>query len=202
MKDILLGTQICYNKGQAQYVEAHLPKIGVNTGFKHYRINYQIISPTLRLLDEEGKQIGILSKIEALQKAKELDMDVVEIAPNAVPPVAKLIDYKKFKYQEQKKERDSKKSQKNVDLKEVRLRPFIGQHDFDTRLKQAVEWLEDGNQIKVNVIFKGREITRKEFGFEVMKRFLASMENVKVVREPHLEGKILSAMIVPSKKAV
>lgn len=156
----------------------------------------------MRLLDEEGKQIGILSKIEALQKAKELDMDVVEIAPNAVPPVAKLIDYKKFKYQEQKKERDSKKSQKNVGVKEVRLRPFIGQHDFDTRLKQANDWLSDGNQIKINVIFKGREITRKEFGFDVMKRFLGSLEAVKVVREPHLEGKVLSAMIVPNKKAV
>lgn len=173
----------------------------MNTATKHYRINYQIIAPTLRLLDEEGKQIGILSKLEALQKAKELDMDVVEIAANAVPPVAKLIDYKKFKYQEQKKERDSKKSQKNVGVKEVRLRPFIGQHDFETRLKQATDWLDDGNQIKVNVVFKGREITRKEFGFEVMKRFLGSMESIKVVREPHLEGKILSAMVVPNKKA-
>lgn len=173
----------------------------MNTAFKHYRINYQIISPTLRLLDEEGKQIGILSKLEALQKAKELNMDVVEISSNAVPPVAKLIDFKKFKYQEQKKERDSKKNQKNVDVKEVRLRPFIGQHDFDTRLKQAIEWLADGNQIKINVVFKGREITRKEFGFDVMKRFLGSLESVKVVREPHLEGKVLSAMAVPSKKA-
>ena len=153
-------------------------------------------------MDEEGKQIGILTKIEALQKAKELDMDVVEIAPHAVPPVAKLIDYKKFKYQEQKKERDSKKSQKNVGVKEVRLRPFIGQHDFDTRLKQATDWLTDGNQIKINVVFKGREITRKEFGFNVMKRFLGSLEGVKVVREPRLEGKVLSAMVVPNKKAV
>ncbi len=173
----------------------------MNTAFKHYRINYQIISPTLRLLDEEGKQIGILSKIEALQKAKELDMDVVEIASNAVPPVAKLIDFKKFKYQEQKKERDNKKNQKNVGVKEVRLRPFIGQHDFDTRLKQATDWLADGNQIKINVVFKGREITRKEFGFDVMKRFLGSLESIKVVREPHLEGKVLSAMVVPAKKA-
>ncbi|MFH0749838.1 MAG: translation initiation factor IF-3 [Candidatus Gottesmanbacteria bacterium] len=173
----------------------------MNTSFKHHRINYQIISPTLRLLDEEGKQIGILSKIEALQKAKELDMDVVEISSNAVPPVAKLIDFKKFKYQEQKKERDNKKSQKNVGVKEVRLRPFIGQHDFDTRLKQATEWITDGNQIKINVIFKGREITRKEFGFDVMKRFLGSLESVKVVREPRLEGKVLSAMAVPTKKS-
>lgn len=173
----------------------------MNTSFKHYRLNYQIISPTVRLLDEEGKQVGIVSKIEALQKAKELGIDVVEIAPNAVPPVAKLIDYKKFKYQEQKKERESKKSQKNVGVKEVRLRPFIGSHDFDTRLAQAQDWIKDGNQIKINVVFKGREITRKEFGVEVMKRFVGAMTAAKVVREPHLEGKVLSAMMVPNKKS-
>ncbi len=173
----------------------------MNTSFKHYRLNYQIISPTVRLLDEEGKQVGIVSKIEALQKAKELDIDVVEIAPNAVPPVAKLIDYKKFKYQEQKKERESKKSQKNVGVKEVRLRPFIGQHDFDTRLTQAKNWIKDGNQIKINVVYKGREITRKEFGFDVMKRFIDAMDNAKIVREPHLEGKVLSSLMVPNKKS-
>ncbi len=173
----------------------------MNTSFKHYRLNYQIISPTVRLLDEEGKQVGIITKIEALQKAKELGLDVVEIAPNAVPPVAKLIDYKKFKYQEQKKERESKKSQKNVAVKEVRLRPFIGQHDFDTRLAKTQDWIKDGNQIKINVVFRGREITRKEFGFEVMKRFVDAMVGAKVVREPHLEGKVLSAMMVPNKKS-
>lgn len=153
-------------------------------------------------MDEEGKQIGIVSKIEALQRAKELNIDVVEIAPNAAPPVAKLIDFKKFKYQEAKRERESKKSQKNVGVKEVRLRPFIGQHDFDTRVEQAREFLADGNQIKINVFFKGREITRKEFGFDVMKRFIGSLDTIKVVREPHMEGKILAAMVVNDKKPV
>jgi translation initiation factor IF-3 len=167
----------------------------------HYRINYQITSPTLRLLDEEGKQVGIITKIEALQKAKELDLDVVEIAPNAVPPVAKLIDYKKFKYQEQKKERESKKSQKNVGVKEIRLRPFIGVHDFDTRIVQANEFIKEGNQVKINVFFKGREITRKEFGYNVIKRFLAGLESAKVVKEPHMEGKALVVMVTPEKKS-
>lgn len=166
----------------------------------HYRINYQITSPTLRLLDEEGKQIGIVTKLEALQKAKELNLDIVEIAPNAKPPVAKLIDVKKFKYQEQKKERESKKSQKNVGVKEIRLRPFIGTHDFDTRRLQAQDFLKDGNQVKINVFFKGREITRKEFGYNVMKRFITGLESAKMVKEPHMEGKILVAMVVPEKK--
>jgi translation initiation factor IF-3 len=154
----------------------------------------------LRLLDEDGKQIGVVSKIEALQRAKELGIDVVEIAPNAVPPVAKLIDFKKFKYQEAKKERESRKSQKNVSVKEVRLRPFIGQHDFDTRIKQAQEFLKEGNQIKVVVFFRGREITRKEFGFDVMKRFIEGLESVRIVRDAHLEGRTLVAMVVADKK--
>jgi translation initiation factor IF-3 len=107
--------------------------------YRHYRLNYQIASPQVRLLDEAGKQIGVVSKIEALQKAKELGIDVVEVAPKANPPVAKLIDFKKFKYQEAKKEREARKSQKNVGVKEIRLRPFIGSHDFDTRRARAQE---------------------------------------------------------------
>ena len=163
-------------------------------------MNYQITSPTVRLLDESGKQIGVVTKIEALQKAKELDLDVVEIAQNAIPPVAKLIDFKKFKYQESKKERESKKTQKNVGVKEIRLRPFIGQHDFDTRRKKAQEFINEGNQVKVSVFFRGREITRKEFGFEVMKRFIIAMETTRVVREAHMEGRTLVSMIVSDKK--
>lgn len=151
-------------------------------------------------MDESGKQIGVVSKIEALQKAKELSLDVVEIAPNAKPPVAKLIDYKKFKYQEAKKERESRKNQKNVGVKEVRLRPFIGQHDFDTRVSQAKNFLKEGNQLKVSVFFKGREIIRKEFGYVVMKRFLSTFDKIKVVREPHMEGKVLVSMVVNDKK--
>ncbi len=167
---------------------------------KYYRLNYQIPSPQLRLLDEEGKQIGIVSKIEALQKAKELGIDVVEIAPNANPPVAKLIDFKKFKYQEAKKDRESRKSQKNVGVKEIRLRPFIGQHDFDTRAAKAKDFLADGNQLKMTVFFRGREITRKEFGFSVIKRFIAAIDPIKVVREPHMEGRNLVAMVVADRK--
>jgi len=154
----------------------------------------------VRLLDENGKQIGVVSKIEALQKAKELGLDIVEVAANANPPVAKLIDFKKFKYQEAKKERESKKSQKNVGVKEIRLRPFIGQHDFDTRKVKAQEFLSDGNQVKVSVFFRGREITRKEFGFDVMKRFIGALESARVVREPRAEGRTIVAMIVADKK--
>ncbi len=151
-------------------------------------------------MDENSKQIGVVSKLEALQKAKELSLDVVEIAPNAKPPVAKLIDYKKFKYQEAKKERESRKSQKNVGVKEIRLRPFIGQHDFDTRLAQTREFLNEGNQVKISVFFRGREFFRKEFGFALMKRFIEALAQVKVVRDAHMEGKALVSMVVNDKK--
>ena len=172
----------------------------MSTNRKLYRLNYQILSPQIRLLDEAGKQIGVLSKIEALQKAKEMGLDVVEVAPNAKPPVAKLIDYKKFKYQEAKKERESKKSVKHVGVKEVRLRPFIDQHDFDTWLKKAQEFIDKGNQVKINVLFKGRELGRKQFGFDVLKRFIEQLEGTKIVREPRMEGRVLAAMVVPDKK--
>lgn len=167
---------------------------------KSYKINYQILSPQIRLLDDKGVQIGIVSKLEALQKAKEFGLDVVEIAPNAKPPVAKLIDFKKFKYQEARKDREAKKNVKNVGVKEVRLRPFIDQHDFDTWVNRATDFIEKGNQVKINVLFKGRELGRKEFGFEVLKRFIAQMKGVKTVREPKMEGRVLAAMIVPDKK--
>lgn len=166
---------------------------------RRYRINYQITSPSLRLLDETGKQIGIVTKIDALQKAKAAELDVVEIAPNANPPVAKLIDYKKFKYQEAKKRREEKKGTKSGGLKEVRLRPFTGEHDLATIAKKGVEFLDDGNQLKINIFFKGREIVRKEFGYEALKNIIAQLGTVKMVREPHMEGKKLVATIVREK---
>ncbi len=153
-------------------------------------------------MDQTGKQIGLVTKLEALQKAKELGVDLVEIAPNAKPPVARLIDFKKFKYLEAKKLQEEKKHQKNVGVKEVRLRPFIGKHDLDTRLAQAQAFLKAGNQLKISIPFRGREITRKEFGFEVINKFLSGLVDVKIVRPPHFEGKVLVTMLVYEKKAV
>jgi translation initiation factor IF-3 len=166
---------------------------------RRYRINYQIPASTLRLLDETGKQVGILSKLEALQKAKSLELDIVEIAPNASPPVAKLIDYKKFKYQEAKKRREEKKGVKSGGIKEVRLRPFTGEHDLQVAASKGNNFLNDSNQLKVNIFFKGREIVRKEFGFTALQSFLKRLAPVKIVREPHLEGKKLVATVVRDK---
>ena len=167
---------------------------------KFYRLNYFIQARELRLLDEHGKQIGVVTKDEASRRARELGIDVVEIAANAKPPVAKLIDFKKFKYLEAKKEREEKRKQKHVGIKEVRLSPFIGNHDLETRLAQSKEFLEEGNQLKISIPFRGREITRKEFGFEVLNKFLKLLNDVKIVRPGHFEGRVLVAQVVMEKK--
>lgn len=152
-------------------------------------------------MDQAGKQIGVVTKEEALKRARESGVDVVEIAPNAKPSVAKLIDYKKFKYLEAKKEREEKKGQKHVGVKEIRLRPFIGEHDLQVRLRQAKEFLGDGNQLKISIPFRGREITRKEFGFQILSKFMAELPETKMVRPGHFEGKVLVAIITPDKKS-
>lgn len=165
-----------------------------------YRINWAITAQQLRVVDQTGKQIGVLSREEALNKAKELEVDLVEIAPKATPPVAKLIDFKKFKYLEAKKHQAEKRKQKNVEIKEIRLSPFIGEHDFQVRVHQGKEFLEDGNSLKISIPFKGRLITRKQFGYEVIKKFFAELGPIKVVREPKFEGYILTAHVIRDKK--
>ena len=147
-----------------------------------------------------GKQVGILSKEDALALAREKGIDLVEIAPQAKPPVARIIDFKKFKYLESKRKQAEKKKQKHVETKEVRLSPVIGQHDLETRAAQAKNFIEDGHTLKIAIPFKGRLITRKELGFEVLKRFLEIIKPVKVVREPKFEGKVLVVHVIKTSK--
>ncbi|MCL4339481.1 translation initiation factor IF-3 [Patescibacteria group bacterium] len=168
--------------------------------FKYYRLNYQITAPQLRLLDETGKQIGIVDKNEALRRAQAEEKDLVEIAPNSKPPVVKLIDFKKFKYLEAKKERESRKNIKHVGVKEIRLSPFMGEHDLNIRLEQAQGFLKDGNQLKISLPFKGREIAHQEFGREIMGKAIQHLQEIsKVVKSPYMEGRVLVAILTPAK---
>lgn len=170
--------------------------------FKFYRLNYQITAPQVRLLDDKGKQIGIVDKFQALKQAQAEGKDLVEIASKTNPPVVKLIDFKKFKYLEAKKERETRKNVKHVTLKETRLSPFMGEHDFQTRMEQAKEFLRDGNQLKISLAFRGREITHKEFGFERINKAIAILSEVaKVNRSPYFEGKVLITVLTPVKAA-
>jgi translation initiation factor IF-3 len=168
---------------------------------KIYRVNERIFASTLRVLDNEGKQIGIISKFEALENARSQGLDLVEIAPAAKPPVAKIIDFKKFLYQEAKKSREEKRNAKSSDTKEVRLGPFMSDNDLGVMSRRAREFLLDGNKVRLIVIFKGRQVTHPEFGHTILDKVLESLKDVsKVERERHLEGKKLMILISPDKK--
>ncbi len=165
---------------------------------KFYRLNQYISAPTLRVLNEEGKQIGILTREEALKKAQEEKLDLVEIAPQAKPPVAKIIDFKKFRYLEEKKEKKGQKTQKT---KEVKMRPFIGENDFNFRLRRAQEWLKEGQNVRVTVNFRGREFTQKEAGFALLEKFSQGVSSFGQPKDkPKMMGPNLFILLEPLKR--
>jgi len=168
---------------------------------KFYRVNERIFAPTLRVLDSEGKQIGVLTRIEALTKARELELDLVEIAPKAQPPVAKIVDFKKFLYQEEKKHKEEKKRAKVSETKEVRLGPFMNDHDLNVMVRRAREFLEDGDKVRMVVRFAGRQITHPEFGQKILEKAILELSDVsKIEREKHFEGRQLIVILSPERK--
>lgn len=168
---------------------------------KQYRTNERIFAQSLRVLDTEGKQIGVLQKTEALKLAKDQGLDLVEIAPLAKPPVAKIIDFRKFLYQEEKKKREEKKKAKSSETKEVRLGPFMSDNDRSVMVKRAKDFLEDGDKVRLVVYFSGRQITHPEFGHKVLDLALEELSTFsKVERERRLEGRKLIILVSPDKK--
>jgi len=167
---------------------------------KFYRINERIFASLLRVLDAEGKQIGVLSRFDALQKAKDLGVDLVEVAPMANPPVVRIIDFKKFLYQESKKKNEEKKRSKVSETKEIRLGPFMNDHDLNTMIRRGTGFLENNDKVRLIVKFMGRQITHPEFGKEIMQKAILALSNLsKLEREPHFEGKQLIAILSPDK---
>lgn len=168
---------------------------------KFYRINQLIRSPKLRVIGDDGKQIGILTLPEAFEKAKESGLDLVEIAPTAKPPVAKIIDYKKFVYLEEKRARKGKKT-KGGEIKEVRFTPFIAQADFQVRIKRILRFLGEGNKVRVVVKFVGRQLTKKDFGYEIVKNVkVALAQDAEFESDPKWMGPNLSVTVTSIKKA-
>lgn len=166
-----------------------------------YRINERITAAQMRVLDAEGKQVGIFSREEALQRAREAEVDLVEIAPQAQPPVVKLIDFKKFLYQEAKKKQEEKKKAKVSETKEVRLGPFMGEADLQTMIARTRGFLEEGDKVRLIVKFVGRQVARPQFGHQILQKVFTALNDVsKVDREPKLEGKQLIAIISPERK--
>ena len=167
---------------------------------KHYRINQYIQATEVRVIGEDGKQIGVMPIFNAIQEARKLGVDLVEIAPNAQPPVCKLIDFKKFIYQEAKKEKESKKGQKGGQLKEIRISPFIAENDLKNRLKRVKEFLVEGNKVKLSVRFTGRQMGHKEFGKVVMEKAILNLEGLALQEtEPKWLGKDYWVILTPAK---
>jgi translation initiation factor IF-3 len=168
---------------------------------KFYRINERIYAQTLRVLNDEGKQIGILSRQEALEQARALELDLVEVAPMAQPPVAKMIDFKKFLYQEEKRKREEKRKAKVTETKEVRLGPFMSDNDLQVMVRRCRDFLTDGDKVRLVVKFRGREMTRTEFGRNVLNKVIEYVQDIsKVDRDAKLEGRQMIAVISPERK--
>lgn len=174
-------------------------KVGAEIQAK-VRINREIRAPKVRLIDENGEQLGVTSLEEALLKAEDSGLDLVEIAPNAEVPVVKILDFGKYRYEQEKKLQKAKKAQKNQEIKGIRLSVKIGQHDFDTKLEKAKEFLSKGNKVSLQLRFKGREMAHKELGEKVMRDFVAALEEVVVEQEPKMQGRGMSMTVAPKKK--
>lgn len=154
------------------------------------QVNEEIRDKEIRVIGADGSQLGIMSSSEALDKAAEANLDLVKIAPQATPPVCKIMDYGKYRFEQQKREKEAKKNQRTVDIKEVRLSLSIDTHDFETKVKQAIKFVQGGDKVKATIRFKGRELGHPEHGLEIMKKFAEAMADVAVVEKPaKLEGR-------------
>ncbi|MCA0147352.1 translation initiation factor IF-3 [Rossellomorea vietnamensis] len=161
-------------------------------------LNETIRAREVRLIDQNGEQLGIKSKNEALEIAERVNLDLVLVAPNAKPPVARIMDYGKFKFEQQKKEKEARKNQKIINLKEVRLSPTIDEHDFNTKLRNARKFLEKGDKVKASIRFKGRAITHKEIGQRVLDRFSDECKDVATVEsKPKMDGRSMFLVLAP-----
>ena len=152
----------------------------------------------MRVTSASGEQLGIMATYDALRMAQEQHLDLVEVAPKAKPPVCRIMDFGKYRYEQQKREKEARKKQKVVTIKEVKLRPNIEQHDFDVKLKNALRFLEEGNKVKVTIMFRGRELSHPELGRAVLNRVSEKLKDiVSVERDARLEGKNMTMILAP-----
>ncbi|MET7014546.1 translation initiation factor IF-3 [Uliginosibacterium flavum] len=166
-----------------------------------HRLNREISVPEVRLAGEDGEQLGIVPTVEALAMAEEAGVDLVEIAPQAKPPVCRLMDYGKFKYQEQKRAHEAKQKQKQIQVKEVKLRPGTDENDYQIKMRNMTRFLEEGDKVKVTLRYRGREMAHQEFGIRQLERIKADLGELIVVEQfPKLEGRQLVMVIAPKKK--
>jgi translation initiation factor IF-3 len=163
--------------------------------------NESIPFSELLVITDTGEKLGILKRSDALKQAYDKDLDLVVVSPNSKPPVAKMMDYSKYRYEQQRRLREMKRNQKTVDVKEIRLSPVIGEHDFLTKFNQAKRFIGKGDKVKITIRFRGRMITRTEQGYDVIKSFIEKFEDLVIVEQrPKMDGRVLNATIAPNTK--
>jgi translation initiation factor IF-3 len=164
------------------------------------RINDRIRGPEIRLIGAEGENIGVVTPARAMQLAEEAGLDLVEISPNAVPPVCKIMDFGKFKYETQKKEAEARKKQKIIEIKEVKFRPNTDTHDYEVKMRNVIRFLEDGDKVKVTLRFRGREMAHQDLGRVLLDRVAEDVKELgKIESMPRVEGRQMVMMIGPAK---
>ena len=162
------------------------------------RVNHQINVPQVRLVREDGSMVGVVTTREAINMAADAGLDLVEVSPNATPPVCKILDLGKFKYEEQKRKNEARKKQKVIEVKEIKLRPGIDTHDYDVKMRSVHRFLEDGDKVKITMRFRGREMAHQELGVKVLDRVKADLDAVaKVESAPKMEGRQMIMVISP-----
>jgi translation initiation factor IF-3 len=164
------------------------------------RINERIRVPEVRLIDEEGKQLGVLSRDEALDYARERDLDLVEVAPDARPPVCRVLDYSKYKYEQEQKQKAARKHQQNINVREIKFRPKIAQHDYDTKKNHVERFLKHRDKVKVTIMFRGREMTHPERGEAILNRLAEDLGELAVIEQrPTQDGRNMTMMLAPAR---
>jgi translation initiation factor IF-3 len=164
------------------------------------RINERIRVPEVRLIDEKGQQVGIMRTQEALRYAQDLDLDLVEVAPDAKPPVCRVLDYSKYKYEQAQKQKAARKHQQQITIREIKFRPKIAQHDYDTKKGHVIRFLNHKDKVKVTIMFRGREMAHPERGEALLNRLAEELEDLAVVEQrPQQDGRNMTMMLAPQK---
>jgi translation initiation factor IF-3 len=164
------------------------------------RINERIRVPEVRLIDENGQQQGVISRDEALDYARQRDLDLVEVAPDARPPVCRVLDYSKYKYEQEQKQKAARKHQQNINVREIKFRPKIAQHDYDTKKGHVVRFLKHRDKVKVTIMFRGREVTHPERGEMILNRLADELGDLAVIEQrPTQDGRNMTMMLAPAK---
>jgi translation initiation factor IF-3 len=170
----------------------------VNRIVKEVAINWDIKAPEVRVIDPDGKQVGVLPVKEAIRLSEERGLDLVEVAPNSQPPVCRIMNYGKYKYQQSKRSQEARKHQTVIHIKEVKVRPRTEEHDFQFKLRHVKRFLDEGNTVKISILFRGREIAHPEFGKEMLNRFIEGVKDMMVIEQsPRLEGRNMVMILAP-----